>query len=201
MKKLTVKLTAEQNAFIKSHSQYKAFRGDPASGKTTAGAYDLLLSAAKLTGGDYWVFAPNYKMMQYATLQPFRERAESLGLWDKFLQGDMLAVLTNGATIHFASAESDAIYSYGGEGLWIDNAEHIESTIAAIILGRARGWATMTFTPQPKKFFEWSGQMHAHWTDVVTTSWFNVSAKIEGNKFLDPDTIKQLRKSFPSTGT
>lgn len=189
----TISLTSHQKDFILSDSPRKAFIGDWAAGKTTAGAYDFLNRVTK--GGRYAIFAPNYCMMRDSTLRTFIDCAEKVGEWDQSsyrkMAGDV--TLKCGAKVEFISMESAKIYSIAGmDGIWLDEMQNSKAMFASRILDVRCEWATATFTPLKPRFNDWTGRTEKHWSENYTESWFRVHATIRDNPFLPSEYIDNL---------
>src|SRR5436305_5699307 len=76
----TIRLHPAQKAFLESKALFRAFCGGIGSGKSWAGAYDLIRRAK--SGRLYLVLAPTYPMLSDATFRSFLTLAEELGIVD-----------------------------------------------------------------------------------------------------------------------
>src|SRR5690348_9886913 len=76
----TVQLHPAQRAFLHSKATFRAFCGGIGSGKTWAGAYDLIRRAQP--GRLYLVIAPTYPMLSDASFRSFLGLAQELDLVD-----------------------------------------------------------------------------------------------------------------------
>ena len=74
----TIRLHPAQKAFLRSDALFRAFCGGIGSGKTWAGAYDLIRRAKP--GRLYLILAPTYSMLSDATFRSFLTLAEELGI-------------------------------------------------------------------------------------------------------------------------
>jgi hypothetical protein len=181
-------------AFLKSDALFRAFCGGIGSGKTWAGAYDLIRRAKP--GRLYLVVAPTYSMLSDATFRMFVGLAEQLGLVDR---GDVKRSappsvrLRTGAEVLFRSAdEPDRLRGPNLSGLWMDEASLMHVNAYTVAIGRLRqagemGWLSATFTPQGR----------LHWTyDVFAKGRPGTAifySETRDNPFLPPlfhDTIR-----------
>src|SRR5262245_61076195 len=77
----TVRLHPAQQAFRRSSALYRGFVGGRGSGKTWAGAYDLIRRACR--GHTYLIASPTSVLMQDITWPKFSALARDLGVWDQ----------------------------------------------------------------------------------------------------------------------
>src|SRR5438094_7896395 len=102
----TIRLRPAQQALLDSDALFRAFCGGIGSGKSWAGAYDLMRRAK--AGRLYLVMAPTYSMLADASFRSFLTLAEELGLVD---EADVkrspppLIHLRTGAEVLFRSAD------------------------------------------------------------------------------------------------
>lgn len=159
---MIVHLHPSQAAFRQSLARYRGFVGGRGSGKSWAGAYDLIRRAR--TGRLYMAAAPTYALMRDATLRTFLTLSRSMRFLRDFRKGDMTAILGNGAEVLFRSADDPDSTMRGPNlsGVWLDEASIMERaafdlSIASLREGGDQGWLSATFTPRGK----------GHWTFEV----------------------------------
>jgi predicted phage terminase large subunit-like protein len=163
--------------------------GGVGSGKSFAGAYDLLRRASRAAPARlYLVGAPTYPMMRDASLRTFLALARETRRLAALNRSEMRATLANGSEVLFRSADDpDTWRGANLSGIWLDEAslmvkEAFEVGIGRLREGGQRGWLSATFTPKGK----------AHWTYQVfglgapETALFR--ARTADNPFL-PDTF------------
>ena len=97
------KATPPQREFWGSPAKFRLFVGGIGSGKTRAGALEVLRQPGGSTG---MVLAPTYPMLRDATLRTFLELAQRGGVLEDFRKAEMAATLMNGTTVLFRSADN-----------------------------------------------------------------------------------------------
>src|SRR5215475_907218 len=100
--KRTVRLAPHQQAFRQSEARYRGLVGGRGSGKTWAGAYDLIRRARR--GHTYLAAAPTAILLHDITLPKFAALARDLGVWDGRavkLTPYPTATLSTGAEVRF----------------------------------------------------------------------------------------------------
>jgi predicted phage terminase large subunit-like protein len=195
-----VKLHPAQQAFIKSDALFRAFCGGIGSGKSWAGAYDLLRRAKP--GRLYLVVAPTYAMLSDATFRSFVGLAEGLGALDPSevkRSAPPSVRLRTGAEVLFRSAdEPDRLRGPNLSGVWLDEASLMHQDVFSIAIGRLReggeqGWLTATFTPKGR----------SHWTfEVFGTGRPDthlVRCRTKDNPFLPPGFHDTVARQYTST--
>jgi predicted phage terminase large subunit-like protein len=194
-----VRLHPIQKAFVESDAVYKAFVGGVGSGKSWAGAYDLIKRAKP--GRLYSVISPSYQMLADSTFRSFTSLAQELGIVS---EGDIKrsappsVTLRTGAEILFRSADNpDSLRGPNLSGIWMDEASLMPQEVFNVAIGRLReggeqGWLSATFTPKGKK----------HWTFLVfgqgvpDVALFH--ARSSDNPFYTFDYAGRLRKDYTS---
>lgn len=137
--------TGPQRRFWASTARFRLFLGGIGSGKTFAGAVEILRQPARSTGV---VLAPTYPMLRDATLRSFIELARPLVA--DFNVSTMTMVLTNGSRILWRSADNpDRLRGPNISWFWLDEAAMMPSDVWQIMLGRLRrlpahAWVTTT---------------------------------------------------------
>jgi predicted phage terminase large subunit-like protein len=140
---------------------FRAFVGGIGSGKSWAGAYDVIKRAKP--GRLYLVVAPTYSMLSDATFRSFLSLAEELGIVEPSevkRSAPPSIRLRTGAEVLFRSAdEPDRLRGPNLSGVWMDEASLMIEDVFTVAIGRLReggeqGWLSATFTPKGK----------THWT-------------------------------------
>lgn len=137
--------TAPQRRFWQNPAQFRLFRGGIGSGKTYAGAIEVLRQPGGSVG---MVLAPTYPMLRDASLRTFRELARPLIA--EFNTSTMTMLLRNGTTILWRSADNPERLRGPNLGwFWLDEAGQMTRDVWLIMIGRlrkqpARAWLTTT---------------------------------------------------------
>lgn len=137
--------TRPQRRFWASNARFRLFLGGIGSGKTYAGAVEILRQPAQTTGV---VLAPTYPMLRDATLRSFIDLARPL-IAD-FNVSTMVMELTNGSRVLWRSADNpDRLRGPNISWYWLDEAAMMEPDVWRIMLGRLRrlpahAWVTTT---------------------------------------------------------
>ena len=159
--KASFELHQVQSQFVNSPALLRGFVGGRGSGKSKAGAYDLLTRAKP--GRTYMMISPTYRVLQDASLKSFLELGHRFNYISRYWRSDNVIKLGNGAMILCRSAdEPDRLRGPNLSGAWFDEAGEIhrdafDVVIAALREGGERGWLSATFTPRGK----------THWTYEV----------------------------------
>ncbi len=194
-----IKLHRSQSKFLQSKALYRGFAGGVGSGKSWAGAYDLIRRAK--ADRLYMIVAPTYSMLSDATFRSFLTLAETMGIVDP---GEVKRSappsirLRTGAEILFRSADDpDKLRGPNLSGIWMDEASLMAADAFTIGIGRLReageqGWLTATFTPKGRK----------HWTySTFATGKPNTAiffARTRDNPFLPAGFDNTLREQYTS---
>lgn len=147
--------TVEQARFWSIRDRRKAFVGGIGSGKTFAGAIEVLRQPPNSVG---MIVGPSYPSLKKATLETFFEIAEPAGLIVAHKKADRKILLKGNRVVHYASADNpDSLRGPNLGWFWGDEASYWEAKAWRIMAGRLRkqpGRCWMTMTPRGKK----------HWT-------------------------------------
>ncbi len=194
-----MKLHPAQRDFLNSPALFRAFAGGIGSGKSWAGAYDLIKRAKP--DRLYMILCPTYAMLADATFRSFTSLAEELGVLDplEIKRGAPPSLkLRTGAEILFRSAdEPDRLRGPNLSGIWLDEASGMPLSAFSIAIGRLReggeqGFLTATFTPKGR----------THWTyDVFATGKPDTAifhARTQDNPFLPQNFHGTVRKQYTS---
>src|SRR5262245_50828195 len=150
----TVKLHPAQLAFHESTAPYRALIGGIGSGKSHAGAFDLLLRAYHATPRVYMATAPTYTMLEDSSLRTFVALATDLQLLADLNRSRLVATLGNGAEVLFRSTDDpERLRGVNLGGAWMDEASLSLRAAYDVLIGRLRhagqpGWLSATFTPR-----------------------------------------------------
>jgi predicted phage terminase large subunit-like protein len=157
----TIELHPAQYAFCHSTTRYRGFVGGRGSGKSWAGAYDLLMRAKPRRL--YYAVAPTYTMLKDASLRSFLELGFELRYIANVNRSALRVVLGNGAEVLFRSAdEPERLRGPNLSGAWLDEASLMSEEAYHIVIAALReageaGWLSATFTPKGRQ----------HWTYKV----------------------------------
>jgi hypothetical protein len=191
----TIRLHKAQAEFRQSTATYRGFVGGVGSGKTWAGAYDLIRRARP--GRTYLAASPTYTMLDDITYPTFRSMAQDLGVWLTERKTPRLsAVLVNGATIRFRSADNpDTMRGPNLSGVWLDEGSLMDRLAFQVAIGRLReggdlGWLSCTFTP--KGLGHWTYEMFG--TNRPDTAIFH--ARTRDNPFNDVRFAQTLGRMY-----
>src|SRR5262245_27572817 len=152
---LRIKLHPAQRDFLRSSALFRALVGGIGSGKSWAGAYDMLRRAKP--GRLYCVVSPSYGMLSDSTFRSFETLARQLGVADRDdvkKSAPPACRLKTGAEILFRSADDpERLRGPNLSGVWLDEAglmvkEAFDIAIACLREGGEQGWLTATFTPK-----------------------------------------------------
>lgn len=184
--------TKPQLEFWTSPARYRLFVGGVGSGKTRAGAVEVLRMPALSTG---MVVAPTYPMLRDATLRTFIDLAKRAGVLRQFNKADMAAELIDGKRILFRSAdEPDRLRGPNLGWFYLDEAALMVEQTWLIMIGRLReapGRAWVTSTPRG---FNWLYE-----TFVNGGSDYHVTkSSSRDNPFLPGEFIQSLERSYTS---
>ena len=199
--RLRVEVYPKQHEFVTCQKPIRAFTGGRGSGKSKAGATDMLLKSKP--DSTYIVVAPTYQVLGDATLRSFKEVAKAFGVWDDdgFRAGPPpSAQLENGAEYLFRSADNpDSLRGGDKSGAWLDEMQDADEEAYTIIIAALRehgkrGWLTATFTPGSPD----------HWTSKTFINSQNPDvaffrASLKDNTFLDPEIYQGLLRAYASS--
>jgi hypothetical protein len=195
----TIRLHPAQRDFLRSDALFRAFSGGIGSGKSWAGAYDLIRRAG--AGRLYLVAAPTYAMLSDATFRTFLALAEELGVADPAgvrRSAPPSLRLRTGAEVLFRSAdEPDRLRGPNLSGVLMDEASLMPVDAFTVLIGRLReageqGWLAACFTPKGR----------AHWTfETFATGRPNTAlfrARTSDNPFLPAGFEANVRAQYTS---
>ncbi len=150
----TIKLHRAQASFRQSNALYRGFVGGIGSGKSWAGAYDLIRRAKK--GRLYMAVGPTYPLLSDATIRTFLMIGHALGVIPvgAVHRTPPSVKLSTGAEILFRSSDDpDRLRGPNLSGAWLDEASLMDAEVFDVMIGRLReqgeqGWLSATFTPK-----------------------------------------------------
>lgn len=173
----------------------RGFVGGIGSGKSWAGAYDLLQRAASTPNRLYMVVAPTYRMLADATWRTLTNLGRDLKLIASENKTDVRLTLNNGAEILGRTGDNpDRLRGPNLSGAWLDEASLMTDGIWEIILGRLReggrrGWLSATFTPR--------GQRHWTYRRFATGEQAQLfHCATWENPFLQTEVVEGLRGAY-----
>lgn len=183
----------KQLDFWRSPARIRAFIGGLGSGKTRAGAIEVLRQPAGSLG---IVVAPTYRVLQDATQRTFLERcykAQDAGvkLVASHHEARQETRLVNGTTILWRSAtEPDRLRGINAGWAWVDEAASIDHEVWLVLLGRLRraperAWITTT----PVGAQHWTAKLEAEGAHLVR-------AATRENRHLSPGYIASLEAAY-----
>lgn len=167
--------TAPQRQFWQNVAQFRLFRGGIGSGKTFAGAIEVLRQPANSVG---MVLAPTYPMLRDASLRTFLGLARPLVA--EFNTSTMTMTLTNGTTVLWRSADNpDRLRGPNLGWFWLDEAGQMTREAWLIMLGRlrkqpARAWVTTTPNGKNWLYDVFEAAAEKNYATVVSSSRDNV---------------------------
>jgi len=156
-------------------AQFRLFRGGIGSGKTFAGAIEVLRQPANSVG---MVLAPTYPMLRDASLRTFLGLARPLVA--EFNTSTMTMTLTNGTTVLWRSADNpDRLRGPNLGWFWLDEAGQMTREAWLIMLGRlrkqpARAWVTTTPNGKNWLYDVFEASATKNYATVVSSSRDNV---------------------------
>jgi predicted phage terminase large subunit-like protein len=195
----TIRLHKAQASFLRSSALFRAFVGGIGSGKSYAGAYDMIRKAKP--NRLYLVCAPTYPMLSDASFRSFLAVAEELGIVnpeDVRRSSPPSIKLRTGAEVLFRTGdEPDRLRGPNLSGIWLDEASLMDEGVFNITIGRLReqgeqGWLTATFTPKGRT--HWTYKQFA--TGRQDTEIFH--ARTADNPFLPDSFYSTVRQQYTS---
>jgi len=163
----TIRLHRVQSEFRHSPALFRGFVGGRGSGKSWAGAYDLIRRARP--GRTYMVASPTGVLLGDTTFPTFKSIATDLGVWGecKLTPYPSVTLLLEGgeATVRFRTAEDpERMRGPNLSGVWLDETSLMPEAaytiaIACLREGGRQGWLSATFTPRGP--FHWTYEVFA----------------------------------------
>jgi len=196
----------EQLAFWASPSRFRGFVGGVGSGKSRAGAVEVLRQPAGSTG---MVVAPTYKMLRQATLDSFLEVArpvvvslpdmpdlddEDIDLISEWNKSEQEIRLATGMTIYLRSAElPDNLRGPSLGWFWLDEAAMMDAIVWSIMIGRLRreperGWLTTT-----PRGFNW---IHNEFVAKRDPDYHVIRSHTRSNPFISESYKRSLERNY-----
>lgn len=194
-RRVTVELVgfASQEAFWRSTARYKAFVGGIGSGKSFAGAVEVLRQPARSRG---LVLAPTYGVLRDATMQTFFDKIPS-ALIKRHHKTDKITDMADGKRIYWRSADDpNALRGPNLSWLWVDEGAYVERDAWKVGLGRlrvdtygpTRAW--LTSTPDG---FNWVWE---EWVQHPSVEHWLVQAKTADNTFNETGYAERLAREY-----
>ncbi len=188
-----------QQEFLDSTALFRGFAGGRGSGKTFAGALDLLLRS--MSGSPnrlYAVYAPTYPMLRDSSWRTLLDVGEKLRCLRDVNRSDNRLVLGNGSEIVCRSVDDpERARGPNLSGAWLDEASLMKKSVYHIAIASLReageqGWLSATFTPKGR----------AHWTyDVFGRGGVDIGlfhARSSDNPFLPSGFVEAVRSQYPT---
>jgi hypothetical protein len=198
----------EQLAFWNSTARFRAFVGGVGSGKSRAGAVEVLRQPANSIG---MVVAPTYKMLRQATLEAlldvgrpliqsvpsmpgWSEPASAIESWNKT---EHVMTLVNGTTIFVRSAEiPDNLRGPSIGWFWLDEGAMVDAQVWAILIARLRrqperGWITTT-----PKGFNW---LYHEFVERQDPDYVVIRSHTRDNPFTSESYKRSLESSYDAS--
>jgi hypothetical protein len=183
------KIDAQVN-FWNDPAKFRAFVGGVGSGKTTAGAIELLRQPPNRTG---LVVAPTYPILRDATLRTFLELCP-VDLIQEHNRSENRIELRNGSTLLFRSSDRpDGLRGPNINYAWLDEGAYISEEAYKVIVGRLRRWPGrlwLTTTPRGhnyvyRRFVKSPSSAHSLHTSATAK-----------NPYLPSDFVDTLREEY-----
>lgn len=190
----SIELTGPQSAFHLSEARFRALVGGIGSGKSFAGALDLIIRAKSRRL--YMATAPTYRLLADSSLRTFLDLARGLDWLRGFSKSSVTATLGNRAEVLFRSTdEPERLRGSNLSGVWMDEASLSEEAALDILLGRLRekgehGWLSLSFTPRGR----------LHWTyrrfGRADSGAAVFNSRTDQNPNLPPGFAEELRAQY-----
>ena len=180
-----------QLAFWQSKARFRAFIGGVGSGKTFAGAVEIMRQPPGSIGV---VVAPTFPMLRDSTLKTFLQVAAPMIYADGFKRSEMTMRLHNGTEILWRSADNpDSLRGPNLGWWWLDEGALVGEDVLDILMGRlrlepGRGWVTTT-----PKGFNW---LHKVFVKEKRPDYALVRCSTKSNPFLPPEFIASLEGKY-----
>ena len=189
-----MRLHRQQKAFRHSDALFRGFVGGRGSGKSFAGAYDLIRRAKR--DRLYLVASPTYTILSDTTFRSFKAIARDLGVLGRSRVQPPNVRLTTGAEILFRSSDDpEKLRGPNLSGAWLDEASLMVRPAYDIVIASLReqgeqGWLSATFTP--KGLSHWTFELFGKSTP--DTAIFH--ARTSQNPFLPAGFADTLRQQY-----
>ena len=185
--------TEPQLAFWDSPQKYRAFIGGIGSGKTYAGAIEVLRQPAGSVGT---ILAPTYSMLKDATFKTLTDICEQANIIKSLNRSDMTMELVNGSKVLFRTADNpDRLRGANLGWFWLDEAGMMKDEAWLIMLGRIRlspGKAWVTTTP---KGLNW---LHSVFVKDRTPEHALIQSRTVDNTFLPIGFVDSIKGQYSS---
>src|SRR5216683_4734970 len=138
-KQVTLRLHPAQRDFVASDSAIKGFVGGIGSGKSFAGALNLIQRAKP--GRLYMAAAPTYVMLSDSTMRSLLAVADLVGVLDRKrvkYNPPSVKLLTGAEVILRSTDEPSRLYGSNLSGLWLDESSLMPVEVFQVGLGRLR---------------------------------------------------------------
>ena len=185
----------KQFEFHENPAKFRLFLGGVGSGKTVAGAMELLRQALQQPGSLWVVVAPSYTMLRDSSLRTFLTFTPE-ALIPYFNRTLLWMKLLNGSEILWRSADQpEKLRGLTIAGFWIDEAALVEEKTFLILQARLRqrgfthrGW--LTTTPKGKNW------LYKYFVERDGEEYALIRCSSRDNPYLPDDFVKTLEESY-----
>ena len=191
--------TVEQSRFWSLGANRKAFVGGIGSGKTFAGALEVLRMPANSVG---MIVGPTYQSLNKATLETFFEITEPAKLIERHWKADRKFKLKGNRIVHYGSADNpDSLRGPNLGWFWGDEVSYWEAKAWRIMAGRLRkhpGRCWLTMTPRGKRHWTYLDLFGRGRVEFVTARTVSNTFNREGfaDELSDVGTVNWQRQEY-----
>jgi len=183
--------TKPQVGFWSSDSKYRAFIGGIGSGKTFAGAIEVLRQPAKSVGA---ILAPTYSMLKDATYKTVVDICEDANIIKSLNRSDMTLELINGSLILFRTADNpDRLRGPNLGWFWLDEAGMMKPDVWLIMLGRIRLTPSRAWVTTTPKGLNW---LYDSFVKNKTNNHQLIQSRTSDNTYLPADFIESVAGQY-----
>ena len=183
--------TAPQLEFWGSPSKYRAFVGGIGSGKTFAGAIEVLRQPSGSAGA---ILAPTYSMLKDATFKTVVDLCEEANIIKSLNKSDMTLELINGSLILFRTADNpDRLRGPNLGWFWLDEAGMMKPDVWHIMLGRIRLKPSNAWVTTTPRGLNW---LYNSFVKSKSEDHHLIQSKTADNKFLPADFIDSVKGQY-----
>ena len=183
--------TGPQLEFWGSPFKYRAFVGGIGSGKTFAGAIEVLRQPAGSAGA---ILAPTYSMLKDATFKTVVDLCEEANIIKSLNKSDMTLELINGSLILFRTADNpDRLRGPNLGWFWLDEAGMMKPDVWHIMLGRIRLKPSNAWVTTTPRGLNW---LYNSFVKSKSEDHHLIQSKTADNKFLPADFIDSVKGQY-----
>ena len=189
-----VTATKPQLSFWGSSAKYRAFVGGIGSGKTFAGAIEVLRQPARSAGA---ILAPTYSMLKDATFKTVVDLCEEANIIKSLNRSDMTLELINGSLILFRTADNpDRLRGPNLGWFWLDEAGMMKPDVWQIMLGRIRLKPSSAWVTTTPRGLNW---LYDVFVKKQTDDHQLIQSRTIDNEFLPADFIESVKDQYSSS--